>query len=71
MFYRHAVLTLVLLVTAKVALLEKRVVEGLLLVTEPVTMEDTLESVVGLPWLGEDEEVAGGDDGLSWLFGLL
>lgn len=45
------------------ARLEKRVVEGLLLETGPVTMEETLEPAGGLLELGEDEEVAGGDAG--------
>lgn len=63
--YIHAVLTLVLLDTANVARLEKRVVEGLLLDTGPVTMEETLEPAGGLLELGEDEKVAGGEAGLD------
>lgn len=56
---------LVLLDTAKVARLEKRAVDGLLLATGPVTMEDTFELTGGLLELGEDEKVAGGDAGLD------
>lgn len=63
--HKHAVLTLVLLDTANVARLEKRAVEGLLLDTGPVTMEETLEPTGGLLELGEDEKVAGGDAGLD------
>lgn len=62
---QHAVLTLVLLDTANVALLEKRVVDGLLLDKGPVTMEEPLEPTGGLLELGEDEKVAGGDPGLD------
>lgn len=47
------------------ARLEKRAVDGLLLDTGPVTMEETLEPTGGLLELGEDETVAGGDDGLD------
>lgn len=65
--YKCAVLTLVLLDTANVARLEKRAVEGLLLDTGPVTVEETLEPTGGLLELGEDEKVAGGDAGLDWL----
>lgn len=58
---------LVLLDTANVARLEKRVVEGLLPDTGPVTMVETLEPTGGLLELGDDEKVAGGDAGLDWL----
>ena len=47
------------------ARLEKRVVEGLLLDTGPVTMEETLEPAAGLLELGDDEKVAGVDAGLD------
>lgn len=56
---------LVLLDTANVARLEKRVVEGLPLDTGPVTMEETLEPTGGLLKLGEDGKVTGGDVGLE------
>lgn len=62
---------LVLLDTEKVARLEKRVVEGLLPDTGPVTVEETLEPTGGLLELGEDEKLAGGDAGLDWLLRLL
>lgn len=61
----HAILTLVLLDTANVALLEKRVVEGLLLNTGPVTMEETLEITGGLLEPGEEGRVACGETGLD------
>lgn len=60
-------LTLVLLETENVALLEKRAVEGLLPDTGPATMEETLEPTGGLLETGDDGKAAGGDVGLNWL----
>lgn len=70
-FLLYEVLTFVLLDTAKVARLEKRVMEGLLPDTGLVTMEETLEPAGGLLEVEEDEKVAGGDAGIVWLLRLL
>lgn len=56
---RAAVLTLLLLHTAKVARLEKRAGEGLLPDTGPAVTEDTLEPTGGLQDPGDDERAAG------------
>lgn len=64
-------LTLFLLDTAKVARLEKRVAAGLPADTGPIIMAATLEATGGLPEVGDDEKVAGGDAGLHWLLLLL
>lgn len=61
----------VLLDTANVARLEKRVMEGLLLDAGLVTMEETLEPAGGLLEVGDEEKAAGGDGGLDWLLRLL
>lgn len=64
--YKYVVLTF-LLDRAKVARLEKRVVEGLLLDNRPVTIEETLEPTGGLLEVGDDEKGAGGEVGLDQL----
>lgn len=67
----RALLTLLLLDTANVARLEKRVAVGLPADTGPIIMAATLEATGGLPEVGDDEKVAGGDAGLHWLLLLL
>lgn len=67
----RALLTLFLLDTANVALLEKRVAVGLPADTGPIIMAATLEATGGLPEVGDDEKVAGGDAGLHWVLLLL
>lgn len=68
---KHDLLTLFLLDTANVARLEKRVALGLPADTGPIIMAATLEATGGLPEVGDDEKVAGGDAGLHWLLLLL
>lgn len=66
-----AVLTLFLLDTANVARLEKRAGEGLLPITGPVVMDDTLEPTGGLLDPGDGEKPAGVAAWLHWLLRLL
>lgn len=66
-FRKNILLTLFLLDTANVARLEKRVAVGLPAEIGPIIMAATLEATGGLPKVGDDEKVAGGDAGLLWL----
>lgn len=61
----RSLLTLALLDTAKMARLEKRVTEGLLLDPGLRSMEQPLYPAGGLLQLGEDVNIEGGDGG--WL----